>query len=622
MSRGWKYGSFLSDDKEIRYLSSSTLMSSDPGTTEGCLRKFHYEKVMGLKPPQTPQQAAGVELHAQNELYLDTGDKSGFGPLALAGQFMLPKPKTEDPRILIEHDIAGGDLETAPLRARGIPIVGYIDLIHWQDTGEENRVDPTGTVEVLDWKTSSDPKWIKTPKEMASTLQMTTYGKWAVEVKKAEWVRLSHGYYFTKGRHAPRKVSLRVHRDEINERWEYVEKLAGSLVDVVKETNPDNVPANTRACGAYRGCPHASYCSAAQHNSIAAFVGDDLARIAMGIQPTTVQTLPTLSLNIQGTPLMNLLDQLKASQKPISKESEMERLLTEEMNAKYPGAIDAILKLEALGMGMLTLTGDAAKVYCLAKKLPLSDKVNGSGELEAYPMSDGHQIVQVYEEVASLAKKRAEPEVAPVAAPVAEVPPVSLDPFPADAPVSPASPPDEEEKVVVTDAASAMQVAAEEPKKTRGRKKKTEEPVTNVPAESALEAAMHAQVVESLAQPTPNAMTQPLEDTKSTVINLFVDCAVAGRELKSFWDVVNRVTDAIAQKYGGVDYRCCANDTDAGFGKWKGHLAAGLRGMVRAGQIKGDYAFDNVMSETGSVVLETMRELVAQSGGIFVRGVR
>lgn len=671
----------MSPDRHTwRFFSPSVMMSSDPTTSEGCLRKLYYEKVMQLRPPEKEWQTTGKELHAQNEVYLLTGDRSGMGQLALAGIHMLPRPLPEDPRIYIEHDITGPSLDAAPLRPAGVPMVGYIDCIQWRGTNAgsldiEDTIDPEGTVEVIDWKTTSDPKWIKSPQEVARTIQMTTYGKWAVEVKGAEWVRLSHGYYITKGRHTPRKVSLRVHKDQINERWEYVEKLASSLVEVVKATNPDDVPANTRACEAFRGCPHAGYCSAAMHNSLSEYVGSDFASALIGAMPPPVTILPATTS--QESPLMSLLSKLQAAKAPEatklssdlskpSKEDEMHRLLTEELNAKYPGAIEAVLKLEALGLGMPKLSGEAQRVYLVANKLSVSqtptEPLPGRGELESFEFHDAAQIKDVLTEAEEIAKERGI-----VPAPVAEeTPTVTLDPFPADAPAALAAPREEEQVIPepVLDAAAAMAVAAGDapaPKK-RGRKPGQKNKPKDVPVEAkdgADEFAPQPDPVRETAtrEEADNMDLQAGSTTINVVgavpesasfaamkaakdaareqhysavittkvdagnINLFVDC-IPTLEYKSFWPIVTRVTDMIAQKYKGDDYRCCTMEP-AKFGGWRGLLSHGLKALYEAGQIEaGNYVFDGLQSDAGQPVMEAMRDIVSKSGGFIVRGTR
>jgi hypothetical protein len=615
-NHGWPHGEAIID-KKWQYFSPSTLMAADFSTSEGCLRRVYYEKILRLKGPEQGWQTLGRELHAQNEIYLLTGDKSGMGSLALSGLHMLPKPFTVDPRIMIEHEIGGKPLADAPCKAAGIPVAGYIDAIHWQGTNAgasdvTDTVDPEGTVEVVDWKTTSDPKWIKSAQEVSRTLQMTIYGKWALITKQAEQVRLSHGYYITKGRHTPRKVSLRVHRDQIEERWEYVEHLASSLVEAIKEDKVDNVPANTKACGAYKGCPHQSYCTAYSHNSLASIFGTDFAASLLG-QDKPSESILTVP---PGTDInMSLLAKLQAANTTTPPPAgpkpevaiEMKRLALEEVAIKYPTIANTIEALEKVGLGLPTLLGEAARVYAIIKgAAPFA-----VGELAQFTFDDPNQLPVVLAEAqAIVASRKVAPGITaptPVEAPVAVV-----SPFPEDAPPALASPPEAEEPApVITNAAEAIEAAAGETKK-KGRKKKAEETAT-VDATAPTPAA--STVTHYVAELSPEA----------TAINLYVDC-IPSCKFESFWPFVNQVTSKMAEIYGaevalfgGKDYRVVDDKSPLAYGKGKGFLAAGLRAMAIP---PGNYVLDNSMTETGAVVVEAMREVVAASGGLLVRGIR
>jgi len=630
---GWKHGSALSADKKTwRYFSPSTLMSGDLGTTEGCLRKVYYEKVLELKGPEQKWLTTGKDLHAENEKYLLTGDRSHMTSLALSGIHMLPKPQTIDPRIKIEWEIAG-NLATAPLQAAGVPIAGFIDCIHWQGTNAgtsdiTDTIDPEGTVEVIDWKTTSDAKYIKSPQEVARTLQMTTYGKWALVTHQAEWVRLSHGYYVTKGRHTTRKVSLRVHKDQIDERWEYVEALAGSLKEAIKEDNVDKVPANTRACDAYRGCPHRSYCSAAAHNSLSSLFSSDFASALLGLDKPEVLTVENT-----GPEKMSLLAKLQAATTPAPGPKpevalEMKRLALEEITVKYPGIGDTITKLETLGLGLPVLLGEAARVYAVIK----GNAPYANGELAGFEFDDPAQLPVVLAEAEAIVAERVKNGVP---APVVATPVAVTSPFPEDAPPAQASPPVEELPAPpINSAAEAIAAAASDaPKKRAGRPKKVvaapEETTANVtvvvngtvtPQEVNKAIETGQSVAKTILIDSAEHVTNVAAES-SAGINLFVDC-VPSCKYESFWPYVDRITKAMAKEYGGVDYRAADNDKPTAFGKYKGFLAHGLRTLAQAGEIPaGNYVLDGARTETGGVVVEAMRDIVAQSGGLLVRGI-
>lgn len=289
---------------------------------------------------------------------------------------------------------------------------------------------------------------------------------------------------------------------------------------------------------------------------------------------------------------MSLLAKLQANTatKP-SVQSEMRRLELEEINTKYPGVADSFDQLEAVGLGMPELAGEAARVYAIVKGLEGGATFAGSGELGGFTFTEIPEIMQVLVEARGIIEARGT-SLMPAADPV--------NPFPDDAPPPLASPPEKKEEPVVT-VEDALAVAAGEKKTKETKEKKTKakkaDPVVEVPE------------VEAIDQPTVVA--------ESKAINLFVDC-IPSTDYESFWPIVNEVTKTMAREFGGVDYRACDDKSPAGFGKWKGWLANGLRIIKIPG---GNYLLDNAMTETGGVIVEAMREIVAESGGMLVRGI-
>ncbi len=592
MSRtGWPYGSAVVDGVP-QYFSPSALMTADPDSESGCLRKWWFTYIAKIKEPPTKAQAEGIALHSSIEDYLLNGKKEELSQLALPGLPIIPEP---GPDLKVEWDIAGGALETAPLRVRGVPIAGYIDLVHQRGTNKggsdiSDTRDPVGTVEVIDWKTSGNPKYIKSPKEMASTLQMTAYGKWATTVwPDTEWVRLSHGYFITKGKNTPKKVSLRVHRDQIDQRWKHIDKLAGYLIDVAKETNPDKVPGNARACEAYRGCFHRDHCSFAMHNSL-----DDLG----GPLPQT--NLEDLGYQKpQGEIVTSLLARIKnknapeESKKPSATDvaAEKMRLAKEEVLARWPGLDQVLTDLEALGLGMPQLSGEAAKAYATLNGLTLSsDALAGSGTLGQCSFNDPAELPAVLAEAKDLASGNApaEEEEAPAAI------------LPPDAPSA---------KTVAVPAAvdAAIEAAAAEPtKKKGGRPKKV------VDAEP---------VVETQDTTVVNNNVTIVNSGANEQVFIYVD-ALPSVASESLWPLVNSIVETLSKKHGADDIRCAPNkDSSLAFGGWKGILAHALR-LAYPKIPAGHHVLDGAASETGQVVAETMRDLCHKHGGVFVRGTR
>lgn len=271
----------------MNFLSASSLQKGDASTSTGCLRAWWYQYIGGFKEPQSKAMLDGIELHEGIELYLKTGSRAKLTALALAGMHMVPEP---GPDLLVEHslvpcnDAGVEDLSLAPIRIVDTPILGKIDLMHARGINVgadsvENIHDPEGTVEVIDWKSTSNISNAKAGHELVDTIQMSLYGKYVFAVAPdTKLVRLSHGVFPKRG--APQKVSALVDQEAIERSWKHTHAVGVSIRDAAREANPDLVDANLRACRAYgRDCPAMSVCRAVQHNSLSSLVGSAANRI-------------------------------------------------------------------------------------------------------------------------------------------------------------------------------------------------------------------------------------------------------------------------------------------------------------------------------------------------------
>jgi hypothetical protein len=232
-------------DGKPTYTSASSLQ-----TAKDCPRKWYFQKVMGLTTPSTKSQAIGTKTHGEIEHYLKTGELT-LGPVAMAGKHLIPDPC---PDYLIEHRIWDSQL-----KAHGIPIEGFIDLI----VPPLDECPITGNsycVEVIDWKTTSNLKWAKNGSDLPKTIQMGIYAEWARREYDADRVRLSHVYFQTRGRPQTKKSTIVVDSEQIVRKWESIESVARNLYQYAAETDIKHVPANRGACDNYGGCPFYDKC--------------------------------------------------------------------------------------------------------------------------------------------------------------------------------------------------------------------------------------------------------------------------------------------------------------------------------------------------------------------------
>lgn len=409
--------------------------------------------------------------HAEIAQYLRTGVKN-LSSLTMTGFHLIPPPGQD---LLVEHDIVpdmpdgSSGLAHAKLRAAGIPLVGAIDLVHAREENygvsdiTETR-DPYGTLKVVDWKFVGKLDYAKAPHELVETLQMAGYAKWAFETwPQIERVRLNHGYFPQKG--SPRLVTSLVDRGQVEKTWNRAEVIAGSIRDAARETNPDKVDANTRACRAYgRPCPAIAVCKAAAHDSLAEYVGVTAAERLLSTFTPTVQ--PAISFDMTtpispGSLVAHLQAQraAQAQQQPQAPtfafgvgqptpspvqtpfqtapaqpvfaspqapapmpapqpspevQAEMARLAAQEAAAtQSPLAALKAAYEEAeragapYGVGFPMFSGQAAAMIAQARGLDYNGQgLAGSGELAPHTISDPAQLPQVFAEIKNIAARK------------------------------------------------------------------------------------------------------------------------------------------------------------------------------------------------------------------------
>jgi hypothetical protein len=591
---------------------------ADPTSDGGCLRRWWYEKIDGRRPEERVHQTVGIAIHNEIERYL-RGDSQALGPVSIRGKPYMPEP---GPDLFVEHDlvippavelrareaateaeanaIRAVTLDKAPLCVGETPVVGYIDLLHNRCTNRgtsdiEDTIDPEGTVEVLDWKTTSRPEYVKSADAMARTLQMTIYAKWVLTTLPATtWVRLSHVYFLTRGSALPTKVSLRVPRERIEQQWAHVSRVAGSVIEAARETHADAVPGNTRACDAYGGCPHRSYCSAAAHGALVELFGlDGAQRMIRSINNVTTTT---------AAPRKSLLGLGKKAPAPDPQAvfDVTQRVIREEIEARYPGIPAAWDELIACGVGFPECIGDLARVVSELQGLPPATHVDGEGELAAYgPFSDPGELPDLLNEVKLFMTAKAAGAPAPAPEPIPVLPP--------DAPAS------DPELASVRPAAAAL-VAAPKKRPGRPRKELGPDPMTQLPLPAVVDIA--APVVAVVDVPPPQEAQPPKPELAHQRIYFYVNCRPSC-PFESFWPVVNDMVQEMNRVAGdALDFRLVPNDHQFAYGRWKAAMAAALRVAPLS---RGHYVLDGAHGEIGITVAEAMRGIIAERDGVFVQ---
>ena len=578
----WLHGKAVVNG-ELRFLSVSALEKADASKSNGCLRRWWYQYIKGIKEEQSDQMVKGEKLHAEIAHYLTTGKKV-LSSQVMAGMHMIPEPGSD---LLVEHDIVPqmpdgkSGLKRAVLKASEIPIVGAIDLIHARGVNKggmdiEETYDPKNTIEVIDWKSCRTLSHIKSGPDLLKTIQMVGYGKYIFDAEpEVELVRLSHGYFPSQG--SPRKTTIRATREQIEKSWEHSNRVASSIRDAAKEINPDLVEANTNACRAYgKECPAIKECSAVKNNVMAKFVGNILSS----------QIIPpgNLTKKMETPPNNSILAQIKAKQQGTATPAPTKGSMF--------GTVGVSVTLPSQPKSTSDEKSEIERLKAELKAREEAWKVKD--ELPLMPdISNGPELVpsDVPESDPSLASK---PQV--------------------DAGFN--------EIMAQAFAATPEQlgqaaVEAEAPKKKRGPKGPRKKPeAVEIKVNPEPTPVVNPEPTPIVVNPEPTPVVVNPGPVISGPINLYVDCTIDGLETESIWPLIDHLCNLLNQEAKVTDFRI-AKELD--FGKWKGALAA----FIRATPIPaGNYTLTHAHSDIGQVAVETLRGIVRQSGGVMIMGMK
>jgi hypothetical protein len=237
-----------------------------------CKRSWFFKSILKIPEGQKGHQSLGEAFHLvmekvpkgfswPNHADVSASEEDWAKAEALA-RIALPL-LPEDPSQVFKREW-GIRLDTYE---GGPTMIGYIDLGIPVGHGWPTFFIPPNEAIVADYKTLSDFRYMKTPQELASSVQMMTYAKWAIEPSGLainslpDYVRILHMYAKTRPpftRHSIRFESAIVTPEEINLQWTKTLDTIREMDHVAKGcTKADEVEASgttTGHCDAYGGC--------------------------------------------------------------------------------------------------------------------------------------------------------------------------------------------------------------------------------------------------------------------------------------------------------------------------------------------------------------------------------
>lgn len=556
------YGPSVSPEGGLRFTSVSQLK-----TAQRCLLKWWWEKIQKKPTPQTKAQRVGIELEDEWYSHLRTG--TPLSPMAFVGKPFQPTGK-----LLLQKPLAtlrDGKV-TSPVMAGTVPLVGYLDIL----TAEG----------VIDIKTTSDPKWAKTPFELTQDLQMVGYAKFhQAHYQHDNPVPVTHWYFKTRTPYKSWAVRAVVNNGQSAQAWSAAESVVLEMAEAAKVPTAKiaDIPANTKACADYGGCPHRAYCPEGAKASVLALFGS----------PPTIDDTATQKEN-DVTPQGKLSPATQAAIKEL-KAKQQQQTNTDGIRAAH--LMDAIGKRD---WGVPPLAGDIATLFQQAKGLPVTGSVPGTDRLADIAP------VTTLDDLLDIARELDVPEEVRAWAPSAKEAPVAVVKAATPAPVAVAS--------IVPPDAPATKIEPGE-RRGRGRPKKIVPDAPAQPEHIPVEvvAPEAAPIVQEKVTRTGPAVQAP------SAWALYINCMPLNAEPKPLYPYVLKVWAAANKTANAPDVRLVEKNSPLAYGGWRGAISALV---VSSPPEPGAYYIDTAGTEITDVIAHAVAQVVMTAGGPVVQGIR
>jgi RecB family exonuclease len=239
------------------------LSATEVDTARGCMRKWGWKYIAGIRPPPHPSAVKGSALHAIAEKYLRDAAQperqEEISALFMEGLPHLPAPRTG----LVEASFS--------LDLDGLPFAGVMDWFGWSD---HLPGAPHGMIAVLDHKTSKDPRryGMLSKAQHLNNPQSLIYARVPDRDVLLRWV-----YYHTSGRPKATAVTVELTRSQIRTGLENIVLPLAERVYRIREKGLRDVldlSPNPDECDAYGGCPFRARCNLKPSDFLGAMFGE------------------------------------------------------------------------------------------------------------------------------------------------------------------------------------------------------------------------------------------------------------------------------------------------------------------------------------------------------------
>lgn len=233
-----------------------TVSPSQIAAADRCLRRWWWQSVKGFKSPTTPATEFGSQVHAALEFRLQNPHwpSTGFSEEVL----MRARP--------VFYALVG-HLQSTPFTLKG----DLVELDWSLPAGADYPLPSRGRVDlvlpvrnmIVDWKTTSGTKYVKTSDELVTDPQVIMYSdalaRQGIVTAPLDFL---HAYTVTRGPERTVLVQTRVTPESLSIGRLKIAKTMQRMADVLALHNPtrEDVQENILACSDFGGCPHRERC--------------------------------------------------------------------------------------------------------------------------------------------------------------------------------------------------------------------------------------------------------------------------------------------------------------------------------------------------------------------------
>ncbi len=256
---------------------------SQINTYRACPRAYAYSWTHGFWPPSTIKQEFGSQVHGALESWLSKGQFEDFYSDRKNNKLPIKKDAIEvakqgicQPYFPLPDDPGEVEKELHIPIGNNLSLYGFIDYV-----GPGNGRFTDRPI-VIDHKTTSDFRWMKTEKELATDPQAIIYSAWAMLNFKCHEVIARWIYYkSTNPKTGPRKPKgvkyvERVFSAENGHFLEEVRKIEHDMQQIAwirrNKIAAEKLAGNASSCQNYGGCYHLDRCSLTPGERLASFI--------------------------------------------------------------------------------------------------------------------------------------------------------------------------------------------------------------------------------------------------------------------------------------------------------------------------------------------------------------